>query len=205
MWIFAGALASAGILVLVKDVLASYEEPDYKILLKRGSLELREYPPLLAAEVAVGGNGDAQANKAFSILAGYIFGKNKTRSKIAMTTPVTQQTSAQKIAMTIPVTRQDSNEELTMRFYMPSEFTLETLPEAEDKRIRFVQLPKKQLAVVRFSGSASDSNFEQHVAELQAFVKDIGMTACGDSCRAYYNPPWTLPIFKRNEIWIPVE
>lgn len=203
--LLAGALASAGILVMAsKDALAKYEEPDYKVLMKRGAAELREYPPLIAAEVCVDGDGSDSANKAFSILAGYIFGKNKSRSKIAMTVPVTQKVASQKIAMTVPVTQQKTGGDLVMRFYMPSEYSMDTLPLADDRRIRFVQVSRQKFVVLRFSGSASDKNFDNHVAELQAFIHDIGAKPCGDSLRAYYNPPWTLPFLKRNEIWIPV-
>ncbi|MBX9692481.1 MAG: heme-binding protein [Cyanobacteria bacterium] len=205
-WALGGILVTAGALVVaVREARASYEEPEYRVLQKQGSSEVREYPPMLAAEVTVTGDGDSQANEAFKILAGYIFGRNKSRAKIAMTVPVTQQVKSEKISMTIPVTRKDAGGNLTMRFYMPSNYTLETLPIADDKKIRIVQVPKQKFAVLRFSGSASDGNFRKHAALLKAFVDDVGLKSCGDSCRAYYNPPWTIPLFKRNEIWIPVD
>lgn len=197
----AGAIA----LAVGQEAAAKYEEPNYKVLQKEKNIEIRQYPSVIAAEVEVSGTGEGAANQAFKILAGYIFGKNLNRDKIAMTVPVTESVSSEKIAMTVPVTSVNTEGKMTMRFYMPSKFTLESLPEAVDKRIKFSKLAEARYAVIRFSGFAFEDNIAHHESELRQYLKDKGLTTEGKAVRAFYNPPWTLPFMRRNEVWLPVQ
>lgn len=136
---------------IASDAATKYEEPNYKSTLKEGHFEVREYPSGIAASVEVE-NGDKAANEAFKILAGFIFGKNKSKQKIAMTVPVTEAVVAEKIAMTAPVTTKTSADKMVMTFYMPSKYTIESLPEPSDSRIRITQAAARKYAVVKFSG-----------------------------------------------------
>lgn len=229
--------AGAGLLGFAagKEALAKYEEPKFEVLRKEQDIEIRQYPAVIAAEVVVSGTKDKAANQAFRILAGYIFGKNVARDKIAMTVPVTETKSAEKIetavpagetksaekmetesparetksaekiAMTVPVTETTSDGAMTMRFFMPSQFTLESLPEAVDKRIKFAKLPPVRYAVIKFSGMAQEDNISKHESKLRKFLKDQGITAQEPPVRAFYNPPWTLPFLRRNEVWLQIE
>jgi effector-binding domain-containing protein len=202
-------LAAAGLgaigLGFGQEVLAKYEEPAFEVLQKSGDIEIRQYPSVIAAEVTVSGTRDEAANKAFRILAGYIFGKNVSRDKVAMTVPVTEQKSTEKIAMTVPVTSVKADDEMIMRFYMPSKYTLESLPEAVDKRIKFLKLPAVRYAVIRFSGFASEGNIESHESKLRDYLKHKDIAPHGQAVRAFYNPPWTLPFMRRNEVWLPLD
>jgi effector-binding domain-containing protein len=202
-------LAAAGLgaigLGFGQEVLAKYEEPAFEVLQKSGDIEIRQYPSVIAAEVTVSGTRDEAANKAFRILAGYIFGKNVSRDKVAMTVPVTEQKSTEKIAMTVPVTSVKADDEMIMRFYMPSKYTLESLPEAVDKRIKFLKLPAVRYAVIRFSGFASEGNIESHESKLRDYLKNKDIAPHGQAVRAFYNPPWTLPFMRRNEVWLPLD
>lgn len=200
--------AAAGVALVaacVHEALAKYEEPAYSLVSREGNFEVRRYPSVIAAEVTVGGAGSRAADDAFRILAGYIFGKNKSRDKIAMTVPVTEQTASQKIAMTVPVTTRVESSGMQMRFFMPSKYTLETLPAPLDDRIKFSTVPPVQYAVVRFSGLAHEGSIRQHTDELRAYMRAHNLEAAGDAVRAFYNPPWTLPFMRRNEVWIPLK
>lgn len=199
------AAGAAGLgLVIGNDALAKYEEPAYSIERKDGNIEIRSYPEVIAAEVEVPGRGEHSANTAFKILAGYIFGKNVSKTKIAMTVPVTEKLSAEKIAMTVPVTTGIDKKNMTMRFYMPSKYSLETLPEPIDKRIKLYRLPPRKFAVIRFSGFSSEENCRKHEEQLSKWLKSENLESSAESMRAFYNPPWTLPFMRRNEIWIPL-
>ncbi|CAN5378851.1 heme-binding protein [soil metagenome] len=199
--LLAAACAGVGIFAIANDALAKYEEPTYAILEKDGDFEIRDYPSVIAAEVEVSGSGESAANEAFKIIGGYIFGKNVSKTKVAMTVPVTEKISSEKIAMTVPVTTDKQKNSMTMRFYMPSSYTLETLPEPIDKRIKLFTLPKARYAVIRFSGFANEKNCAHHEDLLDNFVKSKNLDASETPVRAFYNPPWALPFMRRNEIW----
>jgi hypothetical protein len=197
----AGALG----LAIGHELLAKYEEPNYKVLRQSGNIEFRQYPAVIAAEVEVDGTGERAANEAFRILAGYIFGKNVARDKIAMTVPVTETITSEKIAMTVPVITASSQGKMTMRFYMPSKYSMESLPEPIDKRIKFSPVPATCYAVIRFSGLGLGPNMERHETELRNYLKERTVTPTGQAVRAFYNAPWTLPFMRRNEVWLPIE
>lgn len=206
LFLLAGVAAGVAVgAACVHEALAKYEEPAYTIVARDGNFEVRRYPSVIAAEVTVGGGGSRAADDAFRILAGYIFGKNKNRDKIAMTVPVTEQMQSQKIAMTVPVTTRVEPSSMQMRFFMPSKYTLETLPVPMDDRIQFSTVPPVKYAVVRFSGLAHEGAIRKQADELRAFMRKQNLEAAGDAVRAFYNPPWTLPFLRRNEVWIPLK
>lgn len=186
---------------IASDAATKYEEPNYKSTLKEGQFEVREYPSGIAASVEVN-NGDKAANEAFKILAGFIFGKNKSKQKIAMTVPVTEAVVAEKIAMTAPVTTKTSADKMVMTFYMPSKYTMESLPEPSDSRIQISQTAVRKYAVVKFSGLATKRALKQQEEKLRTWMKEKNLEGTGDALDAFYNPPWTLPFLRRNEIWI---
>lgn len=198
-----GALGVAGVAVAAaNDLFSHYEEPAYKIDREDGEFEIRSYPSVIAASVQVAGNGESSANNAFKILAGYIFGKNKRAMKISMTVPVIQESAAEKIAMTVPVTMEMQNMSMAMNFYMPSSYTLDTLPEPLDKRIKLERIPARRFAVIKFSGFGTESNCRKKEEQLRNWIKQHTGEKAGETLRAFYNPPWTLPFLRRNEIWI---
>jgi len=187
----------------VQEATAKYEEPSYEVITKQGSLEVRQYKSRVAASVDVPA-GSGAADSAFRILAAYIFGKNKSRAAVPMTVPVTQEASPTKIAMTVPVTMVENDGHMRMSFFMPSKYTLESLPEAEDKRITFKTLPPTRFAVVRFSGLAFQESVRRQTNLLRAFINERGLKEFGEPIKASYNPPWALPFMRRNEVWIEV-
>ena len=143
--------------------------------------------------------------RGFQPLANYIFGGNQPREDIAMTAPVTASRSGQSIAMTAPVTYEPAGEgEWVVSFIMPSEWTMETLPVANDPEVRLREAPPRRVAVIQFSGVMNERRAERHLEELEAFLSERGLSALGAPTFAAYNPPWIPGPFRRNEIWIEV-
>lgn len=196
------------LLVTGCGTVSSNELPKYTVVeTYPEAIEIREYPPMVLAEVTVEGDRSEAANKAFRILADYIFGNNVAREEIAMTAPVTQkpiEQSSVEIEMTAPVTQKpvdESNESWDVAFMMPARFTLETLPEAKNERIRFRETEPRRVAAIRFSGSWSQKLFDDKRSILEAFLKEQGL-AFGEYEYAFYNAPFTPPPLRRNEVLI---
>ncbi|MBK8223185.1 MAG: heme-binding protein [Candidatus Obscuribacter sp.] len=200
--------------------LAHYEGPPYEVLKSDGKFEWRRYKPRIVASVDVEGEYRQSMNKGFGILAGYIFGKNVSRSKVAMTSPVLvasadsqaslkseRQGEIEKIAMTAPVVveNEPGREAMTMRFFMPEKYSLADLPTPVDERIRLSTLPEQTFVVVRFSGSWKQSEFDKRAKELQTYAAGAGLKVTGEPASAFYNPPFTPPFLRRNEVLLPVQ
>ena len=181
------------------------EEPKYAVSLHEGAYEVRDYQAAVAAEVSVTGDQRAAARKGFRLLAGYIFGGNRRHQSIAMTAPVAQERTGEKIAMTAPVTQTQSDGAWVVRFTMPSAYSLETLPEPNDPKVKLRAVAAARFAVIRFSGLASRTNVEAKTAELVDFAKAHHLRAIGSALLAQYNPPWTLWFMRRNEVMIEVQ
>jgi DNA gyrase inhibitor GyrI len=173
-------------------------EPAYRIVESHGDIEIREYPPLLVAEVRVKGERYRAINDGFRLLADYIFGNNKANTKIAMTAPVLQQGT--QIAMTAPVLQQQEGKEWVVRFVMPSTYTQETLPIPVNPLVKIISLPALKYVVIKFTGWNSDGNLTKHLEVLQAYAASHQLAVTGDPVMAFYNPPWILPFLRRNEI-----
>lgn len=182
------------------------EEPKFETALRDGAFEVRVYPALIAAEVVVGGSHDKASSEGFRLLAGYIFGGNTRRQSIAMTAPVVQaRSSGQSIAMTAPVVQTGSPGAWTVRFIMPSAYSLDSLPVPNDQRVRLVTLPSTRLAVLRFSGLTRPNDVTRRTAELYAAIAAHRMHAIGPVSLARYDPPWTPWFMRRNEVMAPVQ
>ncbi|MEO7917253.1 MAG: heme-binding protein [Dokdonella sp.] len=181
------------------------EEPEFTVVMKDGKFEVRDYPALIVAEVIVSGEQKQAANKGFGLLADYIFGNNKRRQSIAMTAPVAQQPASEKIAMTAPVTQTLNGETWTVRFTMPSTYTLDTLPEPNDPKVQLRRLPPERVAMLRFSGLARPDDVAAKSEKLIAMLTSRQLRGIGKVSLAQYNPPWTPWFMRRNEVMIPVE
>ena len=202
------ALASALLLAAcsVVGVRDGTETPHYDVLGHVGDLEIRRYAPRLAAETVVDGTEEEARSAGFRRIAAYIFGENRARSKIAMTTPVAQSgADSAKIAMTAPVATQPvGNGQFVIRFFMPAQYSQQTLPEPMDETIRIVTVPEETMAVYRFSGSRSAVAMAQARERLLRELQDGAWRAAGAPVDWFYDPPWTLPPLRRNEVAVPV-
>ena len=181
------------------------EEPEFAAVSIEGDFDIRDYPALVVATVTVSGSRDEAANAGFRLLAGYIFGGNTRRQRVAMTAPVVQErATSERIPMTAPVTQSGSDGAWVVRFIMPSAYTLESLPAPDDARVRLIPVPPQRFAVVRFSGLAKPADVERRTATLKAFMERRQLRAAGVPLLARYNPPWTPWFMRRNEVWIPI-
>ena len=179
------------------------ESPQYKILIKDGGFEIRQYSSYVVAETTIDGDFDNASGNAFRILAGYIFGKNKGDKKIASTSPVEMEQRSSKIAMTSPVEIQQHGNRFTMRFSMPSQYALEDLPEPLDPRITFKVIEPEFRASYQYSWLSSKAkSFRKSQALRQWLKQHSNYQASNVYFYAGYNPPWTLPFLRRNEVHI---
>ena len=163
------------------------EEPDYTVVASKGSIELRHYSPMIIAEVEVPGERKDAIRKGFTILANYIFGGNSADTKMSMTAPVMQQ--------------KDLNG-WKIRFILPKAYTLENLPTPISKEVVLIQIPSTVLAVIRFSGFAGEKSINTNTQKLEAYISRENLDTLGEPILAFYNPPWTLPFLRRNEVMI---
>jgi hypothetical protein len=190
------------ILLAVPMTSQATEEPDYKVVQKLQGIEVREYAAYAVAEVVVSGPAEEAGNLAFPILAGYIFGKNKGAQKFAMTAPVTQASEPVKLDMTSPVTQTAAPDGFRVQFVLPKGVTLASAPEPLDARVTLRDIAPSRVAVIRYSGFWSDSNYSQHLAKLQAALRDADLDWVGEAVYSRYNAPFTPWFLRRNEIWL---
>lgn len=122
-----------------------------------------------------------------------------------MTAPVSQEQSSEKISMTAPVGQEKRDEEWSITFLMPSAYTMDTLPEPLDRRVKLRQKEGQLIAAFRYSGNWSEKRFEKKRALLQKHIARRGLRPAGETLFARYNPPFLPPFLRRNEILIPVE
>ena len=212
-----GALLLGGI--LIGPVMSDVEIPNYEVIQTNGNIEIRQYQPMIIAEVEVTGKREDASSDGFRLLADYIFGNNtiqqdiamtapvqqQKNQKIAMTAPVQQQKQSQKIAMTAPVQQQSDNGEVwSVSFVMPSEFTIDYLPEPNNEQVMLKEIPAKQFVAIRFPGTSSESNVGKHEEQLMDYVEQNDIDVIGSPKYAFYNPPWTIPPLRRNEVMIEI-
>ena len=166
------------------------EEQKYSLVRKYKDFEIRFYPSATIATI----NSNAKTYKdlsgpGFQKLAGYIFGGNETNTKISMTTPV----------------QMDINDSVsTMSFVMPSEYTKENLPKPNDPNVQIKNTSDEYVAVIRFSGYASDEDLKLYSEKLHSLLKENGITHRGNYRFLGYNPPYQF-VGRRNEIIVTVD
>ena len=178
------------------------EEPAYEVVRTIDRVEIRRYAPYVVAEVVVDGPAEEAGNRAFPILAGYIFGKNKGARSFAMTAPVTQTTEPVRMAMTAPVTQVAAAGGQRVQFVLPKAVGLAAAPEPLDARVQLREVPAATWAVIRYSGSWSQANYQEHLDLLKATLQAHGVATEGEPLLARYNPPITPWFMRRNEIWL---
>jgi hypothetical protein len=191
------------LLALTPPMTQAIEEPIYQVVRQIGDdIELRRYAPYVVAEVVLDATAADAGSQAFPILAGYIFGKNKGRQKLEMTAPVTQSAEPVKLAMTAPVTQGAVSGGMRVQFVLPKDVTLATAPEPLDPRVQLRQEPAVMRAAVRYSGTWSQANYDEHLGKLQAALASAGIATEGEPVLARYNGPMTPWFMRRNEIWL---
>ena len=197
--------------ILIASTVMATEEPKFSIIEKSEPFELRAYAPQLIAEVKVEGDLDTASSQGFRLIAAFIFGQNQVSEKISMTAPVAIETAQRtKIAMTVPVGIEASKESATgvnqwlFSFVMPSEYTMATLPKPLNPLVTIRELPAQKRAAIIFSGFNNEAKVLEKTKALEEWIKSKQLQAIGNPQFARYNPPWSIPFMRRNEILITV-
>jgi hypothetical protein len=188
------------------------EEPKYEVRISQAPFELRHYAPTLIAQTIVEGDMDEASNKGFRLIADFIFGNNlaansEQAAKIAMTAPVTVEPQSSKIAMTAPVTMEPqlgSAQQWRIHFVMPSQYTMANIPKPKNSAVTLHELPSKYFVVHRYSGFNTVARVQDKTNEALAWAKQQALKVVGTPQLSRYDPPWTLPMFRRNEIMVEV-
>ena len=187
---FAFLLGSSVVFVaaLFVSTTSAIEEPTYSLVTSWESpdIEIRDYDSRILATTRM----TEGQNSGFRVLAGYIFGGNENEQEIAMTAPVQR---------TMP-----GEQEAEMAFVVPRAYSMEELPTPDDSRVEFREEPAYRAAVIRFSGWVNDKKAERYWQTLIAFLEEQGIQPVGDPTLNQYNPPWTPPFMRRNEIIVAV-
>ena len=181
---------------------AAAPEPKYSVVRDAAPYQVRDYPALAVVATPM----DDGQRAAFGRLFDYISGENQGETKIAMTAPVLQSAEeGTEIAMTAPVLQSfgaDGTREMV--FVLTTNFTLDTAPKPTDPKVRIAEIPARRVATIRFAGFFRDAAIAENTQLLQAWMADQGLAPVGAPESAGYNPPWTLPPFRRNEVLIPI-
>ncbi len=239
LWIALGVgVAVLGAAVAAGPIMSDVQEPSYQLVARQDNIEIRDYAPMIVAQVTVTGERQPAISQGFRQIADYIFGNNQPAQKVAMTAPVIQQAVTEpatgqpadkkgaKIAMTAPVIQQaapqgggdgypqnspppnnqagSSDNSWNVRFVMPADYTLDTLPQPNSDAVKLLPVAGRRVAVIRFAGSSSDDNMIQHTHALNSFIAARQLQALSTPTYAFYNPPWTIPPLRRNEVMVEV-
>ena len=178
------------------------EEPRYQVLMNEGAYEVRQYVPTLIAETMIDGDMDAASNQGFRRIADYIFGNNQAADAL----------TGEKIAMTAPVTVEPQQDNANMQtanawrihFVMPSQYTLASIPKPKNSAVRLKEIPSKYFAVLRYTGFNTVARVETKTQETLAWAQQKNLKVIGTPQLSRYDPPWTLPMFRRNEIMVEI-
>jgi hypothetical protein len=85
---------------------------------------------------------------------------------------------------------------------MPSAYSHEKLPKPNNAKVMIKEIPGKSFAVIRFSGTATREKLGLKTEELMKLVKLKKLNTDSSPVYAFFNPPWTLPFLRRNEVMI---
>lgn len=177
-------------------------EVPYSVTDRYGEVEIRSYERRVAAEV----KGAKDTSEAFNLLFDYISGANQESRSIQMTAPVEVEQRGRSIAMTAPVEVSKSvDDKVSMRFFLPQDFSISSAPVPRDPRLKLTELAPEFFAAIRYSGLSSDKKFQIMSERLETAIRQTRWRVAGASQFFGFDPPWTIPFLRRNEVMIKVE
>ena len=201
LWIFSSLITSKTAMAI--------EEPKFNLIAKENAFELRVYQPKIIAEVSIDADLSESSSKGFRLIADFIFGNNTSRlggsEKISMTAPVSVYEKSEQISMTAPLGVQEVKDGWKVYFVMPSKYTLDSIPKPNNAQVSIKQIPAKKFAVIRFSGLVDEEKMNKKVKDLNEWIVSRNLKAISNPELARYNPPWTLPFLRRNEVMVEVD
>ena len=164
------------------------ESRSYTVIDTIDEVEIRAYEPANFSYVTLPASSYKEVlSQGFRILAGYIFGGNDQNAKIAMTSPVAM----------------NMTDSVTMKFMVPNDLSMETLPKPKNSSIRFIHEGETKMAVVRFDGWANDDRIELHRKRLVATLDSNGISHSEEFSFFGYNPPYEV-LNRRNEVAVEI-
>lgn len=174
---------------IIVNIFTHTEQPKYYVIQSEDNIEIRRYSRYITAHTTLNGRYEKTLNLGFKTIAEYIFEGNKKNMPIAMTAPVLH--------------KQIGSNKWQTYFFMPSQYKMSDLPEPFDKKkIQLSEFKDKKFIAIRFSGLNSKENHAKYRKILMQYIEDNNIQILPDLYYAFYNPPWTLPFLKRNEIWL---
>jgi hypothetical protein len=202
--ILSTVIALLSIFLTGGDPAMAIEEPEYEVLETAKDFELRRYNSYIVAETLVEEAFDDAGNEGFRRLFAYISGENRKKTSISMTTPVSQKQDSEKIDMTAPVNQQRESGKWRVTFVMPSEYTLGTLPEPIDEKVKLKKVEERLVAALKYSGTWSKKRYERKREKLESLIQERSLMPVGEPVFARYNPPFMPWFLRRNEVLITV-
>ena len=196
-------------MMMHSGLLMATEEPAFTLIKQSEPFELRLYAPRIIAETAVSGDMKKASSSGFKAIANFIFGNNQhpgsgEAENISMTAPVILQSSSVEAFTTSNPASDGSEQAWQVSFFMPSQYNLESLPKPNNSAVTVRSLPASYAAVMRFSGFSGAETVAKNTQALQQWIQQQQLSALSTPQLARYNPPWTLPFMRRNEIIIEV-
>jgi SOUL heme-binding protein len=183
------------------------ETPAYSVIEIKSDYEIRRYVSYIVAETHQKGSQKESLSGGFKELFQYISGNNIAHSKVEMTTPVLQsaESGGQKIPMSAPVIKQGDGDSSLIAFVMPRGSRLEDLPQPKNTIIKLRAIPPKKVAAITFSGYATEDKIKENTEKLLSALKRDGIHVQSAPQIALYNPPWTPPFMRRNEVMVEID
>jgi hypothetical protein len=183
----------------------SSEEPNYRLLSEVGDIQIRLYQPMLIAETVIEADYSQAGKIGFNRLARYIFGGNVQNKEMSMTTPVFRESIGQIETMNAATQNAPNNNKWMMSFVMPPSFDVTTLPDPSDPLVIIKLIPAKKVAILRYAGNLNQERMTEYSQILLAWLDEQHIKPLSGPRSAAYDPPWTIPGLRRNEIHIDIE
>lgn len=192
------------------------ETPRYAVVTKNSEYEVREYEPYIVAKAEVPGPYASALNRGFRIIADYIFGNNMRAGYAIMQgnendlqVGSQQSKGSEKIAMTAPVISEKAGLNVhgsySISFVMPSKYSMDTLPVPRDARVKIDRVERRKAAAITFSGYATDKRVQEKCDKFRRMLERDGIRSSPKCKVAQYNPPWTFPLMRHNELIIDLQ
>ena len=183
------------------------EEALYSTLAIEDNFEIRRYEPVIIAQTAVDGNYSAATRKGFDRLTEYVSGNNLAKQTVSVDAPVSVSNDEKlpKIALTLPYFEEYIGGRWLVSVAMPESYQLETLPKPVDSSITFKILPRLKTAVIKFSGSKSESSVSRNTTLLNQWISNNKLSPTSAARSVVYDSPLTVPVLRRHEIHISVQ
>jgi len=184
------ALLSISIIILNKAM--AIETPKYTLVNKENGFEIRQYNSMIIATTSVRSDYSDAASTGFRRIASYIFGGNSASMTIEMTAPVLTNTP-------------DPEDIYEIQFVMPSEYSMEDLPQPNSQNVTLKKVNLGKTAVLRFGGWATKDRASHYQNKLSDLLIASGFKVDGTFMVAQYNSPWAIPPFRKNEIIVQIK